>query len=463
MFHVGIDDTDSLDGGCTTWVASRVIEALLPDYELIGAPRLVRLNPNVPWKTRGNGAVALTFGRGVGKRQQVGALPEGPVMAHAEAEPAELDVDELFERVFSVIREEAKPSAQPGLVVSEVRPPEGLYWQGVRGIVGEAELREALEGTAHAGLNGGRGLVGAACALSWSPRNAGVVERCSWELLGYRNRRRWGLPRDISAESVAAVAEIEGTFGCRDPDGSPAMVPHSPCPVMWGLRGLRPESLVAGFGALGPERPERWLLWQTNQATDDHYGVELPVESKASVRLTGTVASFPQSRRGGHRFFTFTFDGSELECAAFEPSGDFRQVVDQLVPGDALEVCGSLEASVLKLEKLHVVALAPRERKAPNPFCPKCSARTHSAGKNAGYRCRPCGIKLPAPVPEEVVPTIAPGWYDPPASARRHLVRPARLMEAELADQLGCLWYGNEPAEAARVIAGSPGSVPRTQ
>ena len=144
MFHVGIDDTDSLDGGCTTWVASRVIEALLSDYDLIGAPRLVRLNPNVPWKTRGNGAVALTFGRGVGKRQQVGALPEGPVMAHAEAEPAELDVDELFERVFSVIREEAQPSAQPGLVVSEVRPPEGLYWQGVRGLVDETELRKAL-------------------------------------------------------------------------------------------------------------------------------------------------------------------------------------------------------------------------------------------------------------------------------------------------------------------------------
>ncbi|MEE3208221.1 MAG: tRNA(Ile)(2)-agmatinylcytidine synthase [Candidatus Thermoplasmatota archaeon] len=460
MFHVGIDDTDSLNGGCTTWVASRVIEALLPDYELIGAPRLVRLNPNVLWKTRGNGAVALTFGRGAGERQQVGALPEGPVMAHAEAEPTELDVDELFERVFSVISEEAKPSAQPGLIVSEVRPTAELYWQGVRGIVGEVGLREALEGTAHAGLNGGRGLVGAACALSWSPRNAGAVERCSWELLGYRNRRRWGSPRDISVESVAAVAEIEGTFGCRDPDGSPAMVPHSPCPVMWGLRGLQPELLVAGFGVLGPERPERWLLWQTNQATDDHDEVELPVGSKASVRLAGTVASFPQSRRGGHRFFTFASDGSELECAAFEPSGDFRQVVDQLVPGDALEVCGSLDAGVLKLEKLHVITLAPRQRKPPNPLCPKCSARTHSAGKNAGYRCRPCGIKLPAPVPEEVVPTIAPGWYDPPASARRHLVRPAKLMEAELAEQCGSLWCGNELAEEVQMPVGSLGSVP---
>ena len=67
MLHVGIDDTDSLDGGCTTWVALRVIEELLPDFDLIGSPRLVRLNPDVPWKTRGNGAVALAFGRGAAR------------------------------------------------------------------------------------------------------------------------------------------------------------------------------------------------------------------------------------------------------------------------------------------------------------------------------------------------------------------------------------------------------------
>ena len=204
-------------------------------------------------------------------------------------------------------------------------------------------MREALEGTAHAGLNGGRGLTGAACALAWSPRSGGVVERCSWELLGYRDRSHWGSDRDISVNTVATVAEIEGTFGCRDPDGSPAMVPHSPCPVMWGLCGLRPELLVAGFSSLGPEQPERWLLWQTNQATDDHYGAELPAEGEAGVWLAGTVATQPQSRRGGHRFFTFSCEGGELECVAFEPSGDFRQVVAQLVPGDALEVSGTVQ------------------------------------------------------------------------------------------------------------------------
>ncbi len=435
MLHVGIDDTDSLDGGCTTWVALRVIEELLPDFDLIGPPRLVRLNPDVLWKTRGNGAVALAFGRGAGEQMQVGELPGGPVFAHAEAPPTALDAEALLERVLAIVRAEARPSAQPGVIVSETRPPEGLYWQGVRGIVRDTQLREALEGSAHAGLNGGRGLAGAACALAWSPRSGGVALRCTWELLGYRERDRWGTPRKISAESVAAVAAVEKTFGCRDPDGSPAMVPHSPCPVLWGLRGLEPAPLTAGFAALGPEQPERWLLWQTNQATDDHYATALPAEGEASVRLTGAVAGPPRSRRGGHRFFRFAHEGGELECAAFEPSGDFRHVVDQLAPGDELEVCGSVKAGVLKLEKLRVIALAPRQRKPPNPACPECGARTHSAGRDAGYRCRPCGTRVPAPTPEPVAPALAPGWYDPPTSARRHLVRPARLMETASSSQ----------------------------
>ena len=50
MLHIGIDDTDSIHGGCTTWVATEVIKEL-SEFDLIGHPRLVRLNPNVPWKT----------------------------------------------------------------------------------------------------------------------------------------------------------------------------------------------------------------------------------------------------------------------------------------------------------------------------------------------------------------------------------------------------------------------------
>ncbi|MCJ7699028.1 DNA-binding protein, partial [Candidatus Bathyarchaeota archaeon] len=60
ILHIGLDDTDSTRRGCTTYVAAVLVEEL----EKLGAcfidyPNLVRLNPNVPWKTRGNGALCL--------------------------------------------------------------------------------------------------------------------------------------------------------------------------------------------------------------------------------------------------------------------------------------------------------------------------------------------------------------------------------------------------------------------
>src|SRR5262245_31853751 len=59
-FHIGIDDTDSPSGGCTTYTMALISEELQRlGFEIDGYPCLVRLNPNVPLKTRGNAALAL--------------------------------------------------------------------------------------------------------------------------------------------------------------------------------------------------------------------------------------------------------------------------------------------------------------------------------------------------------------------------------------------------------------------
>ena len=52
---VGIDDTDSKEGMCTTYLAALLCQKL----NISGTPKLVRLNPNIPYKTRGNGAVSF--------------------------------------------------------------------------------------------------------------------------------------------------------------------------------------------------------------------------------------------------------------------------------------------------------------------------------------------------------------------------------------------------------------------
>src|SRR3989442_11452892 len=74
VLWIGIDDTDSLQGMCTTFLATEIVRDLTQDFDLIGYPRLVRLNPNMPWKTRGNGAVCIRIGEGEGPGSIVGSI-----------------------------------------------------------------------------------------------------------------------------------------------------------------------------------------------------------------------------------------------------------------------------------------------------------------------------------------------------------------------------------------------------
>ena len=58
--YIGVDDTDSPDGMCTTYLASQIINEFRDNgIKLRDYPRLIRLNPFARHKTRGNGGVAL--------------------------------------------------------------------------------------------------------------------------------------------------------------------------------------------------------------------------------------------------------------------------------------------------------------------------------------------------------------------------------------------------------------------
>ena len=58
MGWLGLDDTDSLEGGCTTEVLHQLIQQL-PPHVVVGQARLVRLWPFAKRRTRGNAAVAV--------------------------------------------------------------------------------------------------------------------------------------------------------------------------------------------------------------------------------------------------------------------------------------------------------------------------------------------------------------------------------------------------------------------
>ena len=58
MGWLGLDDTDSLDGGCTTDVFQQLLNGL-PETTTVGVPRLVRLWPFAQRRTRGNAAMGV--------------------------------------------------------------------------------------------------------------------------------------------------------------------------------------------------------------------------------------------------------------------------------------------------------------------------------------------------------------------------------------------------------------------
>ncbi|MHA2117038.1 MAG: tRNA(Ile2) 2-agmatinylcytidine synthetase TiaS, partial [Candidatus Thorarchaeota archaeon] len=62
LVQIGMDDIDSPEGRCTTHFASILVEKLDEwNVEWTDYPNLIRLNPGIPYRTRGNGAVALRF------------------------------------------------------------------------------------------------------------------------------------------------------------------------------------------------------------------------------------------------------------------------------------------------------------------------------------------------------------------------------------------------------------------
>ena len=60
FLSIGLDDIDSIKGGCTTHFATEIVR-LIYKYGgfLLDYPRLIRFNPDIPWKTRGNGGIAI--------------------------------------------------------------------------------------------------------------------------------------------------------------------------------------------------------------------------------------------------------------------------------------------------------------------------------------------------------------------------------------------------------------------
>ena len=412
ILNVGFDDTDSPKGMCTTFLAYKIVDLLQKQKtEFLDFPRLIRFNPNIPWKTRGNGAVSFKI------------KTENPSKIKNQ-------IKNLVSKYSDV-----KNGANPGLVFfeSDIIPSNFVnfsnlaLWQlinrnNAKRFAKKNNLEIFYQGN-------GQGLVGAIGAIGYA------FDDHTLELLSYRKKSKFGKERKISSDSVKTMQEktFPYTYNSFDTKkGRILITPHGPDPVFYGVRGENIDSLVYATKILkSDEKLDGYMIFKSNQGTGDHLKNELSFENMkpySSGRITGIISNSPKIVKGGHVFFKILSQNHEFWCAIYKPTG-LSTIVLNLIVGDKICVGGGVRKAsknfprIINLEFLDVIELK-KNIELSNPLCKKCNKKMKSKGQNQGFQCIRCGKKSSKKTTIKVPRKIKKQLYIPKISAHRHLTRP---------------------------------------
>ena len=408
MWVLAIDDTDSPYGGCTTYVLTRMIDALHSNFleiKFIGYPRLIRLNPNVPFKTRGNGALAVFF-----------KLKE----AH----------NIIYNLVSKIFKEEAfaqthKGENCPFLYFDEFQTGLPIYKNALVKIVD-------FQGLAKFGIKTkvqiSQGAVGAFAAAY-----ADLTDDYTFELIAYRKSENLTKKRRINKKKVYEVAKKYQaiTFSSFDFSKNRELIlPSGDDPVFLGIRGESAAILKKMvLELLIEDQIESYMIFITNQGTGAHVRFPQMREDIFSVVSTEvTIIDDIQILRGGHTKFLGRINLKSYTIIAFEPTKILCKSVQKLLKGDIIYIHGAFKknekGSFISIEQIRIIDLAKRYKKA-TPSCLRCKKRLQKKGKLKGYKCYTC--KLPrweAEKLERPSPFFPGEIIYASKSAQRHLTRP---------------------------------------
>ena len=412
ILNIGFDDTDSPKGMCTTFLAYKIVDLLQKqDTEFLDFPRLIRFNPNIPWKTRGNGAVSIKI-----KTRNPSKVKN--------------QIKNLVTKYSDI-----KNGANPGLVFFENNsiPSEFInfsnlaLWQlinrnNAKKFAKKNNLEFYYQGN-------GQGLVGAIGAIGYD------FQDHTLELLSYRKKPKFGKERKLSVKSVKIMQEktFPNTFNSFDTKkGRVLITPHGPDPVFYGVRGENVDSLLYATKILKTdEKLDGYMIFKSNQGTGDHLKNELNFETMkpyASGKITGIISNTPKIVKGGHVFFKIFSKNHEFWCAVYKPTG-ITTIASHLIKGDKICVGGGVRKAsknfprIINLEFIEIINLE-KNLSTSNPFCKKCNKKMKSKGKTQGFQCVRCGKKASKKIIVEIQRKIKKQLYIPKISAHRHLTRP---------------------------------------
>ncbi len=419
--HIGLDDFDSPYGLCTTYAAARIAYMVRKSFDVrfLDFPLLVRLNPNIPLKTRGNAGTAIR------------------IRVHIE------DLNNLIESVPKLVSKLSHGffrKTQPALamymteryVVDQVL--NRAYFKSVRSVYPPKVLLQELRSMRTGYLivysskqSIPRGIVGAVAAIG------ATFDDYTFELLAYRQRKNIGKERDINIKSVFQMNKelFPLTFG--NVDGNRILIaPKGPDPVLFGIRGETPEIVYKAFQMIEHEDIELWAIFRTNQATSTHIRSIKNVEEAhpyETVMIECQVIS--ADRKNDKVFLKASVVGGYVEGIAYRLQRTLQSNILKLRPNDKIKLVIAITEKTGNtirgnIEEFVPITLEP-ETITKNSRCPRCCARLKKKSKNIMY-CKKCGLriqgvfKITIRIPRREL-SIGKR-YLPPPKAYRHLTMP---------------------------------------
>jgi tRNA(Ile2)-agmatinylcytidine synthase len=291
-------------------------------------------------------------------------------------------------------------------------------------------------GAEASGFNSCRGIIGALAAIGETLDGGDYT----YEFIAYRTPENLGTKRRVDEASIFEMDKqtLPYTFNNVDAEkGRVIITPRGPDPILLGIRGETAAVVKRAYGLVKPLEPvERWVIFRSNQGTDAHLkpiNALSQIEPYYSVIAKGTVSNAPRIIPLRHVIFSIKDDSAEVDCAAYEPTGNLRKIARELLIGDNVEVYGAVHKATptkpltINLEKINILNLQPKIT-LENPLCPNCGKRLKSMGKNQGFRCERCGGRFAdLKKKETVVPrAIKAGLYVTSTRSQRHLTKPLR-------------------------------------
>ena len=415
VLHIGIDDTDSYCGRCTTNLAFKVTSKLTSELDsvFIDYPLLVRLNPNIPWKTRGNGGICLRI---------------------RTSQPSQ-----IIEYLTKIVKVESdiQNGANPGLVIYESDTiPLSLRQFSAKALYDVLKLEDAEKLASQLSINifkygEGLGIIGALASIG-----ALLDGDHTYEAIAYRKEIFQGSPRKIDKSKVSKVSIDTHPFTFNNFDrihDRVLITPHGPDPVFCGIRGENPLAVIrALYYVLPIEKLEGYMVFRTNQGTNMHLQNPLSLSNIVTHNagyLRCRLTKKPRIIRGGHVLFEVSdFSNIKYPVAVYEPTG-LGKIASKLIEGDEIDIGigvskkNSHSSSILNVEYLSILKTAD-ETVTINPLCTKCGKRMKSEGKNKGFQCKKCGDKKGFKTLVTNQRDIQLGLYQPDLKAHRHLTKP---------------------------------------